>query len=339
MARRLKRVFGTAVIVILVLLIAGITLTIGWRPFIGPKTRALTARTFESTPARLERGNYLVNGVLGCTGCHSERDPDLPGMPPRADRLGAGQVFAEAGDFPGRLIAPNLTPDKETGAGNWTDDMLARSIREGIGHDGRTLFPIMPYMNYREMPDEDLASVIVYIRSLAPVRNELPKTEIEFPVKYLIRSAPQPVTAPVPQPDLSDTVKRGEFVVRMASCGDCHTPQDRGQPKPGFGFAGGLILNGPRGPVMAVNITPDPSGISYYDEALFLQAIRTGRVKARELSPVMPWGLYRNMTDDDLKAVFAYLRTLKPVKHTVDNAEPATDCRLCGKKHGGGDRN
>jgi hypothetical protein len=176
-------------------------------------------------------------------------------MPALADKLGAGTVFGEGSDLPGRLVAPNLTPDKETGAGNWTDDMLARAIREGIAHDGRTLFPLMPYMNYREMPDEDLASVIVYLRSLAPVKNGLPKTEIIFPVKYLIRNAPQPVTEPVPQPDLSEPVKRGAFLVRMASCADCHTAQERGQPKPGLQFAGGLLFTTPEATVMASNIT------------------------------------------------------------------------------------
>jgi mono/diheme cytochrome c family protein len=197
----------------------------------------------------------------------------------------------------------------------------------------------MPYMNYREMPDEDLASVIVYLRSLAPVKNALPQTEIIFPVKYLMRSAPEPVTTAVPMPDLSDPVKRGAFLVRMASCADCHTPQDKGQRKPGFEFAGGLLFTTPEATVMAANITPDPSGISYYDEDLFVQAIRTGKVKARSLSPVMPWYFYRNMTDEDLKAIFAYLRTLKPIKHTVDNTVPLTACKLCGMKHGGGDRN
>lgn len=339
MASRFKRGLGITVLVILALLIAGITFTIGWRPFIGPKTRALTSRTFEATPARLERGRYLATAVTGCVACHSERDPNALGMPALADRLGAGTVFGEGSDLPGRLVAPNLTPDKETGAGNWTDDMLARAIREGIGHDGRTLFPLMPYMNYREMPDEDLASVIVYLRSLAPVKNMLPTTEIIFPVKYLIRNAPQPVTEPVAQPDLSDVVKRGAFLARMASCADCHTPQVRGQQKPGFEFAGGLLFTTPEATVMAANITPDPSGISYYDEDVFIQAFRTGKVKARSLSPEMPWIFYRSMNDEDLKAIFAYLRTLKPVKHTIDNTEPLTACKLCGMTHGGGERN
>lgn len=339
MARRWKKVVGTTVLIIVALLLAGITFTVGWRPFIGPKTRALTNRTFEATPARLERGRYLVDAVCGCLACHSERDPNAPGMPASADKLGAGTVFGEGSELPGRVIAPNLTPDKETGAGNWTDDTLARAIREGIGHDGRTLFPLMPYMNYREMPDEDLASVIVYLRTLAPVKNTLPQTEIIFPVKYLMRSAPEPVTAAVPQPDLSDTVKRGAFLVRMASCADCHTPQEKGQPKPGFEFAGGLLFTTPEATVMAANITPDSSGVSYYDEDLFIQAIRTGKVKARSLSPIMPWSFYRHMTDEDLKAMFAYIRTIKPVKHTVDNTESPTLCKLCGVKHGGGERN
>lgn len=339
MARRWKKAVGTTVLIIVALLLVGITFTIGWRPFIGPKSRALTNRTFEAMPARLERGRYLATAVTGCVACHSERDPNAPGMPALADRLGAGTLFGEGADLPGRLVAPNLTPDKETGAGNWTDDMLARAVREGIGHDGRTLFPLMPYMNYRELPDEDLASVIVYLRSLAPVKNALPQTEIIFPVKYLIRDAPQPVTATVAEPDLSDPVKRGAFLVRMASCADCHTAQERGQPKPGLEFAGGLLFKMPEATVMAANITPDTSGISYYDEELFIQTMRAGKVKARSLSPVMPWTFYRGMTDEDLKAMFAYLRTLKPVKHTVDNAEPPTPCKLCGMKHGGGDKN
>jgi mono/diheme cytochrome c family protein len=260
-------------------------------------------------------------------------------MPAIADKLGGGTVFGEGSELPGRVIAPNLTPDKETGVGNWTDDMLSRAIREGIGHDGRALFPLMPYLNYRAMPDEDLASVIIYLRSLAPVKNSLPQTEIIFPVKYLMRNAPEPITAAVPPPDLSDSVKRGEFLVRMASCADCHTPQEKGQPKRGFEFAGGLLFTTPEATVMASNITTDASGISYYDEGLFVQMIRTGKVKARTLSPIMPWVFYREMTDEDLKAMYAYIRTLKPVKHTVDNAESPTDCKLCGLRHGGGDRN
>lgn len=314
-----------------------ITFTIGWRPFLGPRARPLTARKFEASPERLARGSYLVRGVLGCLDCHSDHDWKAPGAPALENALGAGQPFT--GDLPGTVVAPNITPYQETGAGSWSDDQLARAIREGIGHDGRTLFPIMPYQAYREMSDEDLASVVVYIRSLPPVKKALPRTEIVFPVKYLIRSLPQPVTAPVPAPDFSLPVKRGEYLVRMADCHDCHTPQTRGTYDEGLAFGGGFLFTGPRGDATSTNITPDPSGISYYDEALFIAAMRTGKVGARALSPLMPWNVYSKMTDDDLKAMFAYLRTLKPVRHRVDNSLPPTACKVCRGKHGGGDQN
>jgi hypothetical protein len=105
-------------------------------------------------------------------------------------------------------------------------------------------------------------------------------------------------------------------------------------------FAGGAPLHGPWGRVASANITLDPSGISNYDEAFFLETLRTGKVGGvRELNHIMPWKHFRHMTDDDLKAIFAYLRTLKPVKHRVDNTEPSAYCKVCGGTHGYGDRN
>jgi len=98
-------------------------------------------------------------------------------------------------------------------------------------------------------------------------------------------------------------------------------------------------MRGPWGDVSTANITPDASGISYYDEALFIEVMRTGYVKARELNSIMPFGAFKNLTDEDLKAMFAYLRTVKPVQHRVDNAQPPTYCKLCRQKHGGGDQN
>jgi mono/diheme cytochrome c family protein len=252
---------------------------------------------------------------------------------------GAGEVQPEVG-LPGRIVAPNLTPDRETGAGNWTDDQFARAIREGIGHDGRALFPMMPYMHYREMSDEDVASVIVYLRSLPAVRRELPKTEIIFPVKYLVRSMPEPLTSPVAEDaSASDMVRHGAHLVNLAGCSDCHTPQVHGERVPGMDFAGGMILSGAWGSVASANLTPDATGIPYYDEALFVQVLHSGYVKARPLNSIMPVVVYTNLTDSDLKAMFAYLRTLKPVKHRVDNAEPATECKVCRQKHGAGAEN
>jgi len=323
-----------------VVLVLGITFTIGWRPFIGPQARTLTAQKFESTPARLARGTYLVNSVTDCLDCHSEHDWSTHDAPILPGTLASGQDMTMLKGFPGQVNAPNITPDPETGAGAWSDDQLARAIREGVGHDGRALFPMMPYPDFRGLSDEDLASIVVYLRSLPPVRKQRQPTTLIFPVRYLIRSVPQPLDAPVPEPDLSTPEKRGAYLVGIAGCSDCHTPQDaHGQPLPGMDFSGGFVLDGPWGRAVSANITPDPSGIPYYDAALFTQTMRTGFVKSRQLNQIMPWHTYRGMTDEDLGAVFAYIKTLKPVKHRVDNTLPPTYCKVCRGMHGGGDQN
>ena len=331
----------TFTIAALTLILAGaIGLIAGPRPFIGPRARTLGGRRFQPTPQRLARGEYLAEAVSGCMDCHAPHDwtrhdaPILPGM------KGAGQeMSATFKGLPGRVVAPNLTPDFETGAGTWSDDALARAIREGIGHDGRALFPMMPYEHFRQLPDEDVASVVVYLRSLTPVRNSLPKTELIFPVKYLIRSVPQPITEPVPEAEPSDPVKRGAFLVNAAACAECHTPEKNGQPLPGMSFAGGRLFEGAFGRVSSANLTPAPSGIPYYDEAQFVQTIRTGYVGARRLNQIMPWAAFRNMTDQDLTAIYAYLKTLPPVGHRVDNTEPPTYCPIDKTEHGLGTQN
>ncbi|HVF28839.1 MAG TPA: c-type cytochrome [Pyrinomonadaceae bacterium] len=316
--KKVRRAGSIIALTIVCVVIVAITLTVGWRPIIGAKARPLTNRRFEPTLARFERGKYLVESVAGCFECHSS-----------GAGKGGGKVFGEG------AVAPNITPDAETGAGVWTDDQLARAIREGIGHDGRAMTPLMPYWAYRKMSDEDLASIVTYLRALEPVRNQLPPAKLPVPLKLLSKILPEPVTAPVAAPDATSPAKRGEYFVELAHCVACHTPRTALGLNEKLKFAGGADVEG----VTSANITPDPSGISYYDEALFVKTMRTGHVGARPLKPIMPWKVYGNMSDEDLKAVFTYLRTLKPVKHLVDNTEPPTDCKLCGYKHGLGERN
>ncbi len=311
------------------LVTAAISLTIGWRPILGPNKRATTDRQFERTPERVARGQYLTQNLLGCTSCHSLKDWTQHGAPQIPGKELTGQVLLLPG-FPGTIVAPNLTPDLETGSGTWTDDQISRAIREGIKHDGTTLFPMMPYGEYKHLSDEDVASVVVYLRSLAPIHNPLPATKINFPVRYLVRSAPEPITTAVPAP-VSDPISRGKYMVSMG-CG-CHNVNEK------LPFAGGDSLNGPWGSVTSANLTPDPSGINYYTEASFITTIRTGYVGARKLNSIMPFGEFRNLSDDDLKAIFSYLRTLPPIKHRVDNTLPPTYCKICKQKHGAGDQN
>jgi mono/diheme cytochrome c family protein len=327
---------GIGVLVLVVLAVVGISATIGWRPFIGPKKRALTDRKFEATPERLKRGEYLSEHVAGCTYCHTPQE-DGPNGPERVrGQKGGGQIFNIPG-FPGTVVAPNITPDRETGIGNFTDDQLARAIREGISHDGQTLFPMMPYAHFRRMSDEDLASVVVYLKTLPPIRNALPRTDIHFPVKYLVRGVPQPVIGTVPA-DLSTPASRGEYVVNLSSCLDCHTPRKRGRLDSAMKFAGGQVFDA-SGQIASPNITPDATGIGGYTEDKFVKALRTGYVGKRQLNTVMPWQGYSGQTDEDLKAMYAYLRTVPAVAHRVDNTQPPTACKKCGQKHGAGDTN
>jgi mono/diheme cytochrome c family protein len=318
-----------------------------------PKTAAtktlsvLDVEPIPRTPERLARGKYLVEGLLQCPACHSENDfskrPEevVPGR-----KLG-GLVFPniELGlSEPNRIVAPNISPDREYGAGTWKDSDFVRALRQGIGHDGRTLYPLMPYSYFRNLSDEDLAAAIVYERSVAPVHIQRPPTRMTAELKALFQ--PLPPLAHVAEPDHSDRVSYGKYLVNAGHCDACHTPtDDKGNPIPGMYLAGGSPLIGAwEGgtrivTVSSLNLTPDPSGISYFDEKMFIQVIRNGGFKTRPLSNIMPWAFFRNLSDDDLKAIYAYLRTLKPVCHHVDNTEPATYCKVCRTKHGLGATN
>jgi mono/diheme cytochrome c family protein len=313
--RRVAKIAGYVILGLLVLAAFAITFTVGWRPEIGAKKRPLTSRKFQATPERVRRGEYIVHAVIPCMNCHSTYDEKAE-PPVLLSKEGAGKILYDDGSF--RFVAPNITSDPETGIGKWTDDAIARAIREVIAADGSALLPVMPYGLFRDMSDEDLASVVVFIRSLPPVRSELPPTKLPFLFTRLIQSAPRPVSEPGPDPDTSTLAKHGTYLAGIGTCSDCHTPlSPKFQPLPGMELAGG----NPMGEnVVSANITPDASGIGYYDEALFIEAIRTGHVRARKLKPAMPWWVYRNMTDDDLKALFAYLRTVKPVHQRSANS-------------------
>ena len=252
----MKKVLLVVGSVLVALVFVGVPAMVGVRAFIGPKARPLTDRRFEANPARLERGKYLVTSASApCIICHSPIDTTGGGMQVVAGRELTGRNWAPDGaPF---VTAGNLTPDPETGIGNLTDDQLARGIREGISHDGRTLFPIMPYEKFRSMTDEDLAAIVVYLRSLKPVRNPIATSAIPFPLNRLMNGYPRPIDAPVTA-DLSTPEKRGAHIAEIAACTECHTPRDdRGRRPEGMDFAGGtaMAFEG-RKTIFAANITP-----------------------------------------------------------------------------------
>jgi len=328
---------GLGLIVVLVL---GAISAVGWQVVLGPRMRPVTGRKFEVSEARLARGKYLMEGPAPCFHCHTEHDVSRPDVPRIAARQGAGWAMP----IPelGSVVAPNITPDPETGIGTWTDDEIARAMQEGVDKNGRALFPIMPYQNFRHLTDEDLASIVVYLRSIPPVKNALPLTRLVFPLSFIVKTVPEPLTSHEPETPRTTPEARGEYLVKTVSvCQECHTPVDQGKPLPGMDFAGGSLVHDPglRRDVVTMNITSDPSGIAHYDEALFMQTLRTGQLAGRTLSHIMPFENFKNYSDSDLRDVFSFIKTLPPVKHRISNTDPPTRCPICGQLHGLGDLN
>ncbi len=220
--RLLARILGYGILVLLLLVALAVTFTVGWRPVIGAKKRPLTSRKFEATPERLRRGDYLVHAVINCMGCHAKHD-EKADPPLLLSKEGAGNVLYDDGKF--RLVAANITSDPDTGIGKWSDDAIARAIREGIAADGTTLFPAMPYERFRNMSDEDVASIVVFLRTLPPAHSDLPPAKIPFVFTRLVQAVPQPVTEPVPEPERLDARQAGRLPAQDSNLqGLPHTP-------------------------------------------------------------------------------------------------------------------
>ena len=283
----------------------------------------------DSLENALKRGEYLVTSVAACLDCHSKRDytkysgPVVPGT----EGMG-GEVFDHKlfDAMPGTVYAKNITSDPETGIGTWTDDEVMRAITQGISKNGDTLFPIMPYANFNHMAKNDLLSIIAYIRTLKPIKNKVAVRQLMIPVS-LAYPAPalQPSVDNNVSPPESDRVKYGEYLVNFADCSTCHTPFVKGAPDFSRAFAGGNTLNPGDFKVTSANITPDSAtGIGTWTEERFLNKFIPYREeKGYDFNPgkqntIMPLSVYASMKDDDLKAIYAYLHSLKPISNKVE---------------------
>lgn len=152
--------------------------------------------TIQPSPERIERGRYLANNVAVCMDCHSSRDWSQFAGPLSGNPGGGGEKFGREMDFPGNIYARNITPFNLS---SWTDGELFRAITTGVNKDGEALFPVMPYLHYGQMAEEDIYSIIAYIRTLDPINSQIPKRELDFPVNLLVNTMPQKAT---PQPQL-----------------------------------------------------------------------------------------------------------------------------------------
>jgi mono/diheme cytochrome c family protein len=295
-----------------------------WGLFL-PRTAPPRRQSVKLTAARIARGKYLFEAVSDCNGCHSVRDFTRFGGPVIPGGTGKGQVMPLAG-LPGRIVAPNITPDLETGLGSWTDGEKIRAIREGIAKDGRVLFPMMPYSEFRSMSDGDVESLVAYLDSLPPIRNKLPETQIAFPISILIRSAPRP-TGIVKAPERDATAVYGEYLVTIGGCISCHTQDEKGQLKEDMRLAGGRLLDTPLGRVVSANISPDPdTGIGSWSEDYFKQRFVLQRAYLHSQSPkigpekftLMPWLTFSQMDEQDLAAIYKYLQKQPSIRNKVE---------------------
>ena len=212
-----------------------------------------------------------------------------------------------------------------------TDSELMRTITCGVTKDGRALFPLMPYLGYNHLTQEDLYSIVAYIRSLQPITNEVEDGSIDFPVNMIIKTVPPKSFIPSPEPDKTNTVSFGKYLVTIASCGDCHTQMEKGKPIVGKEFAGSFPFQFPGGIVRSANITPDKiSGIGSWAKEDFINRFKSmdpekyppSQVSTEEFNTPMPWTLYAGMSNEDLGAIYDYLQTLKPVANVVVRFTP-----------------
>jgi len=277
------------------------------------------------TLSRVARGDYLFNTELACTSCHTLKlSPRRYSGVSDMSKIGAGRHMGGLAEgFPGDINPPNLTP---TALHDWTDGEIARAITSGVTRNGRAMFALMPYPYYRHLDPEDVKSLVAYLRSLPPEPITVPATTLILPVRLAMRLVPrdpEPMTRPLPD----DKVALGKYLTTVSSCFECHTKRNsKGEPV-GAPFAGGNVFPMPNGGISrSANITPDKdTGIGSWTLADFIGRFRANNPLALDANrpgpgdadTEMPWSDFAGMTDSDLAAIYAYLRTVKPVHAEV----------------------
>ncbi|GAA4452397.1 cytochrome c [Nibrella saemangeumensis] len=319
MKRKIVRIALGVVGAVALLIIGGVAYVKLMLPDVGPPPEI----KIQANAAQIERGKYLAHHVALCIDCHSERDYNRFAAPLVVNSEGkGGEAFLREMGFPGEFYAPNLTPAHLS---NWTDGEIYRAITTGVSKDGRALFPLMPYQRFAQMDPEDIKAIIAYMRTLKPIKNEVKAPEFDFPLNFIVNTIPAK-TEGGKRPDPTNTVEYGKYLVAFASCIECHTKADaQGQLLPGMEFAGGREFPLPTGTVRTANITPAQTGLANWTKEQFIQKFKSHgegfvapAINEGEFNTIMPWSMYAGMTEQDLSAVYDYLRTLKPIENKVE---------------------
>jgi mono/diheme cytochrome c family protein len=284
-------------------------------------TAWLAGSAWAAAQAQVERGRYLVDTILACGNCHTPKGPD--GQPQPGRELAGGGLRFEVPFYSG--AAPNITPDKETGIGAWTDDEIRRSITQGLRPNhgrlaGVPLAPMMWVNFYKALLPADLDAVVAYLRAIPPVRNlvAVPTYKRQVPRDPYPDAEKGFVDA-----DLADPLRRGAYLVTIGHCMECHTPAREGRTlylealgKGGKAFAPAMVVGYPqdwRGAV-APNVTSHRvAGLGEWSDPEIKRAITQGISRdGRRLAPPMGFHWYSGLSARDVDAIVAWLRALPP---------------------------
>ncbi|HVL20046.1 MAG TPA: cytochrome c [Amaricoccus sp.] len=268
----------------------------------------LSAASAAETP--VERGEYLVRGPMSCGNCHT---PQGPGGPDMALELAGGGPVVD--DATMTAYAPNITPASEIA--RWSDAELARAIREGIRPDGSLIGPPMPFSLYKGLSDTDLAAIVAFLRTLAPIEHTVPRSVYNFPLPPAY-GPPVEHVADVPR---GPTAEYGAYMAGpITHCLECHTPLGpQGPMYDGHLGQGGFHFPGPWGDSVSANITSSEAGLKGFSDAEVARMVTEGvRPDGSRMLPPMPYAWLAKMTPDDLTALILYLRTLPPLPDYTD---------------------
>lgn len=296
--------------IILVVLIAGIGVIAASRQHIKYDAPYPDIKASSDT-AVIARGRHLVLNVAHCVGCHSTANVDSVDFNKVDLPLSGGRMF----DLPlGKIYSKNITPDKETGIGNYTDAEIARALYYGVHPDGTVVYDFMPFHNVSK---EDMTAIISYLRVQKPVKNKVPEHQLNVLGNLVKAFMVKPVgpAGEIPAAVKNDTsVAYGRYLaMNVAECNGCHTERNMAGAFIGEPFAGGKPMEAKGYPSLTPpNLTPDPTGRIYnWTQEMFINRFRQGK-----LIPYshMHWSSFKHMSDNELKAIYNFLRTLKPVK-------------------------
>lgn len=299
MVKWIKRIVATLVVIVATLL-AYLKLAL---PNVGKAENIKIV----ATPEMVKRGEYLAYHVCACMDCHAHRDWTKFSGPPieGTDGIG-GDVFGKEFGFPGTFYAKNITP---YALKNWTDGEIIRAITCGVDKNNVAMFPVMPYHNFGTMDKEDVKSIVAFLRTLKPIKNDIPASEPDFPMSLIINTIPKKAEL-VTMPSKDNVLDYGKYLINAAACAECHTNAIKGKKVEGMDYAGGREFVFPQGKkIVSANITPDnETGLGYWTEATFVNKFKSFSDRSKlqdykspkDYQSIMPWSMYAGLDTTDL---------------------------------------